>query len=67
MAHAGQQKEAYPEQPAELGSDAEHHQGAHGDVRDDTVKAWGDGVEDVATIELACRNEIERRDEDGDP
>ena len=67
MTHAGQQQKAGPQQPAEPRGDAEDDQDAHDDVRDDAVDARGDGVENVAAVELAGRDEVQRCDEDGDP
>ena len=67
VTHGGDEEEEAPEQPTnpEESSGEEEQEGQ--DVGKDAVEFGGDGVEDVAAIELAAGDEVERGDEEADP
>ena len=67
VAHARRHQDEAPKHPAGPTDDAEHDQGCDDEARRPAVKVWGDGVEDVAAVELSGGNEIERGDEQADP
>ena len=67
MLHAGKGEESGPDEPAEPVHDAAVHEDREHDVGRNFVELGREGVEDVAAVELAGGDEVERRNEDADP
>jgi hypothetical protein len=67
VAHGGHHEDDGPEDPADPILDAENEERDDDEAVADLVGGGGDGIEDVAAVELAGGDEVERGDEDSHP